>query len=233
MTIWPNNLKTGWWSFSLPGFRDHPRNPTTYSLFDYENLPPIAPPKDAKFTWLWSEPKHEKWSLAANNYADGSRADLSRLPELADQAQVALPPDFVEFMQAVALHERIRSCTACFLQLNEFVVRVTKPVDGVLLNFLSDQQYCLQWYLYASRSGDHCITVSSEICGLQFETDLRPQDEMDLTKAEMWMCAPNFTEFIYRFWLENEIWYRVIENGEPPSPIQKDYLDHYRRLKSR
>jgi hypothetical protein len=227
--IWPGNLKTGWWSFALPGLRDHPY-PTTYSLFAYEDLPPIDAPTDETFQWLRLEPKHEQWSLAINGYPNAPNPDLSQLPDLIAQAHVRLPPAFVNFMQIASLHEHIRSCTACFLELNDYVVRVTKPLDGVLLHFLSDQQYCLQWYLYASQSGDHCVVVSGETYGLQFKPDEERRDDVDLSKEEMWMCAPSFTDFIYRFWLENEIWFNL-SDGKPLSPIQKDYLEHYRRLK--
>ncbi len=227
--IWPIKLKTAWWSFALPGFRDHPY-PSTYSLFPYEDLPPIDALIDESFTWLQSEPQHEQWSLAANGYPDGSKPDLSQLPQLTAQAQVALPPAFVAFMQTISLHGRIRSCTACRLELSDFVVRITNPGDGVLLHFLADQQSCLHWYLYASRSGDHCVTVSREIYGLQFEPGERRPDEIDLSSEEMWLCAPSFAEFIYRFWLENEIWFRVLRDAEPPSSLQRAYLDHYRKL---
>lgn len=228
--IWPAYLKTGWWSFSLPGYRDHPR-PATYSLFAYEDLPPIVAPADKTFAWLLSEPRHEEWSLATNGYPDGSIGDLSRLPHLIAEAEVYLPPEFVTFIQTVSLHERIRSCTACFLELSDFVVRVTRPVDGVLVHFLSDQQYCLLWYLYVSRSGGHCILVSAETYGVQPEPGGQRRDQVDLSGEDVWMCAPSFTDFIYRLWLENEIWFKILRDKKPPSPLQKDYLDHYHRLK--
>jgi hypothetical protein len=226
---WPFELKTGWWSFAFPGFRDQ-SYPANYSLFSYETLPPIAAPTDPTFTWLRTEPKHEEWSLATNGYPDGSRAILSQLPELIVQAQVNIPPAFVQFMQTISLQERIRSCTACFLELNRYMVYVTKPVNGVLLHFLSDQANGLHWYLYASKVGDHSVIVSEEIFGLYFEPDEERREEVDLTKEEIWISAPSFTDFIYRFWLENEIWFNLSER-RPLSPIQKDYLEHYRRLK--
>ncbi len=228
--ISPLKLKPGWWSFALPGFRDHPY-PATYSLFPYEDLPPIDAPVDESFGWLRSEPRHREWSLAANAYPDGSKPDLSHLPQLIAQAEVNLPSAFVAFMQTVSLHERIRSCTGCHLEASDYVLHVTKPVDGVLLRFMADQQGSLQWYLYASRSGDHCVTVSSETYGFQFGPGERWHDKLDLTSEDIWMCAPSFVGFIYRFWLENEIWFEVLRDKQPPSPRQRDYLDHYRRLR--
>jgi hypothetical protein len=226
---WPPELKTGWWFLALPGYRDQPY-PANYFLFSYETLPPITAPTDHTFTWLRTEPRHEEWSLATNGYPDGSRADLSLLPELISQAQQNLPPAFVEFIQTRSLHERIRSCTACFLELNRYMVYVTEPVNGILLHFLSDQANGLHWYLYASKIGDHSVIVSEEIFGLYFEPDEERRDQVDLSKEEIRVCAPSFTDFIYRFWLENEIWFNLSER-KPLSPIQRDYLEHYRRLK--
>ena len=181
MMAWPPRLKTGWWTFSLPGFRDQPY-PTNYSLFSYETLPPITAPTDQNFTWLLSEPSRAEWSLAIIGHPYGSLAELSQLPDLISQAQVNIPPVFVEFMQTVSLHERIRSCNACFLELNQHMVYVTKPVNGILLHFLSDQANGLYWYRYVSELGDHSVIVSEEIFGLYFEPDEERSDQVDLTK---------------------------------------------------
>lgn len=47
-------MKTGRLAPELPGVRPHPA-PTTYSLFSYENLPPLpSEVLDLEFTWLQS-----------------------------------------------------------------------------------------------------------------------------------------------------------------------------------
>ena len=161
-------LKAGWWCFALPGYREHP-TPTTYSLFPYEELPPLNAPDDPALRWLQSKPPHQEWSLAENGYSDGSKPDLGRLPELIAQAEADIPPAFITFMQSPWLHERIRSCTACYLELSDYVVQTSNPAKGVLIHFLSDQQWCLHWYLYAARSGAHCVAVSGEAYGFDFD----------------------------------------------------------------
>ena len=41
------------------------------------------------------------------------------------------------------------------------------------------------------------------------------------------LCADSFSEFLYRFWIENEIWYDL---SDPPSELtteQQRYVEHY------
>jgi len=34
------------------------------------------------------------------------------------------------------------------------------------------------------------------------------------------VCADSFAEFLYRFWIENEIWYALHEGGHRESPVR-------------
>ena len=227
----PPLLKTGWWSFALPGYRDH-ATPSTYSLFSYEELPPLEVPNDDVFQWLQSKPPHQAWSLAANGYPDGTKPDLGRLPELMAQAQGGLPAAFITFMQSASLHERVRSCTACYLELSDYAVQTSRPAKGVLIHFLSDQQWCLNWYLYAARSGAHCVAVSGETYGFDFDPAEPRLDEIDLVSEDIWLCAPTFVEFIYRFWLENEIFFSLAQGKGLLTSEQQAYVNHYRRAET-
>jgi hypothetical protein len=220
------NLSTGWWSFSLPGYRDHPQ-PTTYSLFSYEDLPPINVPGDANWSWLEAQPLQEEWSLKENSYPDGSETDLTHLKRLIAQAEFELPAQFTAFMASPSLHERIRSCTACMLELGDFIVRTTDPPGGLIIQFLVDQQGVLRWYLYADAAGGQAVLVSGEVFGLIYDPDQVRRDEINLFNEEFWLCASSFEEFICRFWLENEIWFRL-DKGLPLDERQQAYLDHYR-----
>ncbi len=220
-------LKTGWWCFALPGYRDHPRS-STYSLFSYEALPPLEVPTGTAFHWLQSERVHEEWSLADNGYPNGSKPDLGKLPDFIAQAELSLPSAFSTFMQSLSLHQRIRSCTACYLDLGDYVVRTSSPANGVLIHFLSDQQWCLHWYLYADQSGEHCVTVSGEAYGFDFDPSEPRVDEIDLVHEDIRLCAPTFNEFIYRFWLENEIWFTLARDKTALTAQQSAYINHYR-----
>jgi hypothetical protein len=221
------DMRTGWWSFPLPGYRDQPE-PTTYSLFSYEQLPQIEAPGHAGWDWLASHPPQREWSLSANSYPDGSRADLSRLRSLIGQVPFALPLEFVTFFEAPSLHSRIRSCTACMLELSDFPVCTTAPPDGVIVQFLVDQQGVLRWYLFADPQGNQAVLASGEAYGLNYGPDETPRTEVNLFIEDFWLCAPSFSEFIYRFWLENEVWFALAEGRQPTTPQQRDYLNHYR-----
>lgn len=221
------NLKTGWWSFSLPGYRDHPE-PTTYSLFSFEQLPRLEVPGKAGWAWLEKQPFQEEWSLADNAFSDGSLADLSRLHELAEQIAFPLPDDFIQFFESPDVHRRIRSCTACMLVLGDFPARTTDWPGGVLIQFLVDQQGVLRWYLFADSDGNEAVLVSGEEYGVYYDLEEPPRREVDLAGGQIWLCAPTFREFMYRFWLENEVWFALDERSGPASTLQREYLNHYR-----
>lgn len=221
------DMRTGWWSFSLPGYRDHP-TPTTYSLFSYEQLPKIEFPGHGGWAWLQSQPPQEQWSLSVNSYPDGSIADMSHLRSLMEQIPFALPAEFVKFLEAPSLHRRIRSCTACMLELSDFPVWTTSPPDGVILQFLVDQQGILRWYFFVDSQGNQAVLASGEAYGLHYSPDEIPRTETNLFVENLWLCAPSFPEFICRFWIENEIWFALAEGRQPTTPQQRDYLNHYR-----
>jgi hypothetical protein len=44
-----------------------------------------------------------------------------------------------------------------------------------------------------------------------------------------WVCAPSFVAFIYRWWLENSIWFKVSESDDEGklTADERAYLAHY------
>ena len=49
----------------------------------------------------------------------------------------------------------------------------------------------------------------------------------DITGA-IRVCAPSFASFIYRFWLENTIWFKLnTRDAAPFTPASKPISDHY------
>ena len=58
------DLPRGWPSIDLRGYREHPTAYVTYSVFDYDRLPPIERALDDGLAWLLAQPAHE-WSLAS------------------------------------------------------------------------------------------------------------------------------------------------------------------------
>src|SRR6266487_5506998 len=207
-----NEMKTGWWSFELPYYRPHPKR-GTYSLFSYEDLPPIVGKSDAGFEWLKSRPVKED-SLFEGCYSDGSSPDLGKLSGIASQARIDLPESFINFMNSTELHKRIRSCTDCYLDVADYAVKTTGSIEGYLLHFLSDSQWVGHWYIHTDPRGNHFIVTSLHAYGFAFEEENGnpAATGINIQEEDIWFCAPSFTEFIYRFWLENEIWFALAKD---------------------
>jgi hypothetical protein len=226
-------IKTGWWSFDLPGYRKQPEA-ATYSLFDYESLPPIQQNLDENFHWLKSEPIKQP-SLAEGTYPDGSEPDLSKLSKIIAQIDIELPQAFTTFINSKELHHRIRSCTDCYLDVADRAVRAVGDHDGFLVHFLSDSQWCLHWYIHIDYSSQHFVLVSPNAYGFTFEATgeeidedaPHQKDEIELEQEDILLCAPTFTEFIYRFWLENEIRFALAWDKQPLTATQQAYVNHY------
>ena len=79
------------------------------------------------------------------------------------------------------------------------------------------------------------MVVSEADYGFSIEDEaadaITQQQAIDLTQAKFWLCAPSFEQFIYRLWMENEIWYALAWDKQPLTPLQQAYVDHYAKLK--
>lgn len=220
-------MKTGWWSFELPGYRPHPEV-ATYTLFSYEDLPPTLEKPDYYFEWLKPQSIKEH-SLFEGCYPDGSKPDLSKLTSIASQVGIPLPEPFTTFIDSIELHKRIRSCTDCYLDLADYAVKTKGSNEGYLIHFLSDSQWVGHWYIHINAQGNHFIVTSLNAYGFALEDENgNPNiDEIDLQEEEIWFCAPSFIEFMYRFWLENEIWFALAEKERPLNKTEQVYVDKY------
>lgn len=216
-------LPKGWWSFDLPGYREAPE-PATYALFAYEKLPPLKDPGN-NFAWLTAVPAREA------SIASDAEPFVTRFGDLMPHIVALLPDPFRAFTRNRNLQMRIRSCTDCFLEAPDYFIRTASPLDGWLVHFLSDSQWVLHWYLHLRPDGSHFVLVSPEAWGFKDEEE-PPWDwenfTVDLAERQAWFCAPTFSEFIYRFWLENEIWF-ALEEKKRLTAAQKKYLEHYKK----
>jgi hypothetical protein len=54
-------------------------------------------------------------------------------------------------------------------------------------------------------------------------------ERVDLSGIEFACCASSFSEFLYRFWIENEIWYSLIDDDSqrPLKTFEQAYVNHY------
>jgi hypothetical protein len=226
-------LPRRWPSIDLPGYRAHLTDYATYSAFEYASLPPIERELDEELGWLRSERPVEE-SLAASDPHDpqpSRKATTKELEALLGGRKLELPRSFQTFVASPEPRSRVRSCTACYLDLGDFPVRVAS--DGWLVHFLSDQQWALHWLLFTGADGSEAVVVTELPAGFEADDD-SPRAfpaGLDPASTEAAVCAESFSEFLYRFWIENEIWFALAGEGTNARPLtdeQARYAEHYR-----
>jgi hypothetical protein len=204
----------GWYGQGLGEFRP---GRSTYECYPPEELPSIRVPLTGTFDWLQAAPEHSR-SVAPN--PEWTATALNRL--LA-ATPAGLPREFVAFFRSPSLWRRIRSCTDCYLRLDSAAVGI-RDGSGALIRFLSDAQDCKHWHLWLSPSGTrHSVVATYRFTGSEHAhlKDGLPHPR-DITT-----CAGSFEEFVYRFWLENELWFALRDKGRMPEGGE-EYLAFYR-----
>jgi hypothetical protein len=82
-------------------------------------------------------------------------------------------------------------------------------IPGVHL--LSDQQWCLHWLVYVDANGSESVVTTAEPLGFKlglddWEKPIPPVVPLD-GSYDLRVCADSVNEFLYRFWIENELFY--------------------------
>jgi hypothetical protein len=159
-------------------------------------------------------------------FADGeSRDQLATHFEknvCAAQARgFTLPDVFLTFMRSRELRRRVPSTTACYFDAPNDLVDMAD--GGVLFRFLNDQQWCILWYLYLAPDSTHAIIASTH--GFDVPELNKPED-IAHNPPRIWLCAPDFETFLFRFWLVNHIWFATKHAPRPLTPLERVYKDH-------
>lgn len=219
-------LPVGWWGSGLPGVEAE----GTYELLPPNRLPRIN--ADSLQTWAWVPDVDAPldWSIS-----DPDEAEEVLL--VAAATGVVVPVSFRSFVTTPRLRWAIRSVTGCWWSLGRgrgVVVReelnralgdgegtgtADSPIRFVpalgrhVLRFLTDQQDSLFWFL-----------VLGDVDGTVIASDLDMVEASPETIDHIWKVAPTFEEFVYRFWIENEIAFRANEKA-PLTNVQQAYLE--------
>ncbi len=197
----------------------------TYCTVPYENLPQVERATD-DLGWLEAvtpELRRVIDGCTTLNSSDNKLANLERIVSKAQNLSLTLPEPFLRFIGDAGLQSKVPTCTACFLELSDDFVPVPEAAGHFLLRFLNDSQSCIMWYLAISPKGTTSVVAS----GFFFEPEIFDVMEYEEVKREdafreAFLCADTFTEFLYRFWVENSIWYSL-HKGLPLTPFQEDY----------
>jgi hypothetical protein len=222
-------FRPGWKSVEIKGYRSCT---ATYCLFDYASLPALDQTL-FRGTLQWLTPLEPRLRDIMHNFWPTSEdrqqvlAGMHYLVSLAQQMNLKLPAAFTRLIGTPNLQECVPSCTACYFDLPKHIVQSPFGDGGYFIRFLNDQQWVLLWHLYIAPNGDHCVVVSSTAFddpyfGQRF-TASGEQWTSDIIRERTYFCAPSFEEFLYRFWIENHIWF-ALNKGYVLTEEQHCYL---------
>lgn len=231
----PTPFPSGWWGVGLEGLRE---DRGTYTLYPYESLPPLPVDRfQGSFQWLensttWDRLGQVDWQ----SWQERMRSGVGRVTAEAARLNLGLPTAFPSFMENVEWLARTRSCTDCYFGLPARIAPSPAGEGGSLIRFYSDSQSCLHWYVYVTGKQYHCVVVSGKFYGGDWAweneyggSDVGDGGEEEQGPDELWFCAPSFEAFMYRWWIENEIWYGLSYDHHPLTPDEQVYVEHYRR----
>ena len=220
-----------WIHIQLPGYRQLPQQ-HTYESSRLADLPQIPIKLDDDCEWL-----RVHGLVHAHGGLNQCERDIqpSFVENLALRAHIQLPKSVSWFMTHPELQSRVRSCADCYLDPGERIVETIGSIPGHLIHFLSDSQSCAHWYLHVLPSCNSAVLASPDLYGLEIENSdwiENPScrlERIDLSGLEFAYCAPSFSEFLYRFWIENEIWFALRDNCKRQSlnPLELSYVRHY------
>jgi hypothetical protein len=226
-------FSAGW--FSSGGLGPLRSCGATYCLVPYENLPLIS---EAFFqgTLHWLTPLETDLQQEQRNYPPPTQWKSIKLS--TDQLGIALPKTFQWFMNSPELPNRIPSCTNCYFGLSEKLVPCPGSEEGYIIRFFNTGQGQLAWYLYLTTQGEHCVLVGYPLLDLLSNPESPEYRENCITEEERNMafegrgtlvCASSFEEFLYRFWIENSLWYKLVwyKGQKPLTEEENRYLSYY------
>jgi uncharacterized protein (TIGR02996 family) len=231
-------------SWKGTGLGRHRPCDATYCSWPYAALPAL--PVDqfrGEFQWLPPAPAG-RVGRGRSGADSGGPQRLQRLAAAVTGQGLRLPESFLRFMADDGLQRAIRSVTDCYFELPEVAVPDPAGDGGSHLTFYCDSQDVLIWTLYAHPSGGHCVVACwpdyfgplEDLEPVEYEDDEDDEDE-PYTGPQAWFVAPSFESFVYRVWLENELWHVahgdfLRRQGRPVpalSPAMQAYLGHYER----
>jgi uncharacterized protein (TIGR02996 family) len=219
------NLEFAWWGTGIGPAREAGG---TYERFRYHDQPPLPVETfDGTFAWV-------RESRPRSSYAQGPRWKTFCAEKRA--AGYFVPSEFERFLSAEDLPARIRSCT------DNYFVRPPDPTaahsapsaerdDGLLATFYADSQYCVLWAILLPREPGRYAPILAGPPESLFPGLWGGAEEEAGDPERPVLAASQFEPFVYRWWIENEIWYATVwdESRRALTPPEQAYLEHLNR----
>jgi hypothetical protein len=208
-----------WLTIGVPGIVEEPQS--TYWALPLDEMPPVGQALAGTLDWLVRSPSHEPSLQQGPD--DPAERDATSAELEAVAPNLHPPAAFRRFIADAEPRRHIRSATACYLDLGHFAVVMED--GGTLVHFLSDQQWVLHWLMYSGADGSEAVVVSSAPLGFD-DGETRPLRQLDRQQAValVAVCSDSFEEFIYRFWIENELWFRLAKENVSLQSLPDDLL---------
>lgn len=216
----PLPLEASWWASDLGHYRP---SKGTYQRYPYASLPDIDADEASSLDWL-GDP-----ALDAEE-----THPISDLAQQVHELGYALPAEMLAlFRHHLPVRNVIVSFVGCRFDIDPETWRPVPLLGGLMVPFYDDLQSTVSWGLWLHRSGAQAVVSFKRF----FEVEGGEEAPADLVAFEEGHSAgrfefvsPSLASFVYRFALENQIWYAILGIGRPArvyTPVQRRYLDHY------
>lgn len=227
----PADVPALWWFPSAPGLAGRTGiDGGTYWAYPLEDQPAIS--ADPDLAWLRRQESVPEWALDNPDASPQRRLTLAGLHDLLGEVQP--PRALLELAKDESLQRRIRSYTGCYLDLGD---RTVPTADGrLVLHWLSDQQWVRHWLILLDSSEESLVLSTTLPLGFNLPDDWGDLDgEPAVPDAvpldgsiDLSVAATSVEEFLYRFWAENEIAFRIAA-GET---LDQDLSHYAQRLRA-
>jgi len=145
--------------------------------------------------------------------------NFSNICKSAKDLCIELPVSFLNFMGSPYYQNHMISCTNCYFELSEKIVKSPGSDGGYFIRFMNDEQDAVLWYLYIDKDGNHSVATTRYV----LDSFYLYGTAIEKILEDIVICAPSFEEFVYRFWIENRIWHSSVFKL-PMSKEEEDYL---------
>lgn len=184
----------------------------------HEQLPPMPPLSD-DLTWITPLPRNDE--MQAAGVAASEIASSARYSALVDQREqeavrlgLRLPPSWLTLLRSPQIIQRLPDPVRSYFLAGR-IQPCPQSANGFVLRFMGDPQTSCAFYLYLTPSGEEAVLFAEEKLDKLFDAKLvqiygGPEQIVEGFLKTVVVCFPSFKEFLYRHWIENRIYFKLV-----------------------